>query len=162
MSVGENGDLLEKLIETRSATRALLENVDPEMRVYTDPEWRIRDILGHIATWDRQVAKSLRAFIAETEYFIPGIEEDESDYNEQAVLEQRTFSTQQIFVEWEQARDDLRETIREIPSDQFPGELLYPWGGERGSIAKLIDYMIHHENEHRDEIERAIKASVED
>jgi len=162
MSVGENGDLLGKLIETRSATRALLEDVDPEMRVYTDPEWRIRDILGHIATWDRQVAKSLRAFIGRTEYFIPGIEEDESDYNEQAVLEQRTFSTQQIMVEWEQARDDLREAIREIPSDQFPGDLLYPWGGERGSIAKLIDFIIDHENEHRDEIERAIKTSVED
>ncbi len=162
MSVGQYRDLLEELIETRSATRTLLEDVDPEMRVYTDPEWRIRDILGHIATWDRQGAKSLRAFIAGTEYFIPGIEEDESDYNEQAVLEQRTFSTQQIFVEWEQARDDLREAIREIPSDQFPGELLYPWGGERGSIAKLIDFLIDHENEHRDEIERAIKASVED
>jgi hypothetical protein len=118
MSVGDNDDLLEKLIETRSATRALLKDVDPEMRVYTDPEWRIRDILGHIATWDRQVAKSLRAFRAGTEYFIPDIDEDESD-------------------------------------------LLYPWGGERGSIAKLIDYMIDHEDEHRDEIEKAIKASAE-
>ena len=156
MSVGENGDLLEKLIETRSATRALLENVDPEMRVYTDPEWRIRDILGHIATWDRQVAKSLRAFRAGTEFFIPDIEEDESDYNEQAVLEQRTFSTQQIFVEWEQARDDLRETIHEIPSDQFPGDLLYPWGDERGSIAQLIGIMIDHDDEHRDEIVKAL------
>ncbi len=161
MSVGDNDDLLEKLIETRSATRALLKDVDPEMRVYTDPEWRIRDILGHIATWDRQVAKSLRAFKAGTEYFIPDIDEDESEYNEQAVLEQRKFSTQQIFVEWEQAHDDLREAIREIPSDQFPGDLLYPWGGERGSIAKLIDYMIEHEEEHRDEIEKAIKASAE-
>jgi hypothetical protein len=161
MSVGENSDLLEKLIENRSATRALLEDVDPEMRVYTDPEWRIREILGHIATWDRQVAKSLRAFRAGSDYFIPDIEEDESDFNEQAVLEQRTFSTQQIFVEWEQARDDLREAVRVIPSGQFPGDLLYPWGGERGSIAMLIDYMIDHEDEHRDEIEKAIKASAE-
>ena len=161
MSVGDNDDLLEKLIENRSATRALLEDVDPEMRVYTDPEWRIREILGHIATWDRQVAKSLRAFRAGSDYFIPDIEEDESDFNEQAVLEQRTFSTQQIFMEWEQARDDLREAVREIPSGQFPGDLLYPWGGERGSIAKLIDYMIDHEDEHRDEIEKAIKASAE-
>lgn len=162
MSGGEKGDLLEKLIETRSATRALLEDVDPEMRVYTDPEWRIRDILGHIATWDRVEAKSLRAFKAGTEFFIPGIEEDESDYNEQAVLEQRMLSTQQIYVEWEQAHDDLRKAVREIPSDQFPGDLLYPWGGERGSITKLIDYMIDHEIEHRGEIENAIKATDED
>ncbi len=159
--MSDKDDLLKKLIDTRSATRALLKGADPEMRVYTDTEWRIRDILGHIATWDRQVAKSLRAFSAGTEYFIPGIDEDESEYNEQAVLEQRTLSTQEIIGEWEHAHDDLREAIREIPSDQFPGDVLYPWGEERGSIAKLMEYMIEHENEHRDEIEKALKASAE-
>jgi len=159
--MSDKDDLLKKLIDTRSATRALLKGADPEMRVYTDTEWRIRDILGHIATWDRQVAKSLRAFSAGTEYFIPGIDEDESEYNEQAVLEQRTLSTQEIIGEWEHAHDDLREAIREIPSDQFPGDVLYPWGEERGSIAKLMEYMIEHEDEHRDEIEKALKASAE-
>jgi hypothetical protein len=159
MSVGDKKYLMEKLTEAQSATRAILKGVDLEMRVYTDTDWRIRDILGHIATWDREVTKSLRAFLAGTEYAIPDLDEDE--FNQRSVLEQRQLSTQQIQVEWEQARDDFKEAIREIPSDRFPGDLLYPWGDERGSITQLVEYMIDHDDEHRDEIVKAIKASAE-
>ena len=162
MSVGDKEYLLEKLTEEYSATRAILEGVDLEMRVYTDTDWRIRDILGHITTWDRIVTKSLRAFLTGTEYVIPDMDGDETEFNQQSVLEQRGLSTQQIQVEWEQARDDFKEAIREIPSDQFPGDLPYPWGGERGSITRLIEYMIEHDEEHRDEIVKAIEASIED
>jgi hypothetical protein len=159
MTVGDKEYLLEKLTEALSATRAILKGVDLEMRVYTDTDWRIRDILGHITTWDREVTKSLRAFLAGTEYVIPDLDEDE--FNQQSVLEQRQLSTQQIQMEWEQARDDFKEAIREIPSDQFSGDLLYPWGDERGSIAQLIEYMIEHDDEHRNEIVKAIEASIE-
>ena len=159
MSDGDKEYLLEKLTEAHSAIRAILEGVDLEMRVYTDTDWRIRDILGHITTWDREVTKALRAFLAGTEYVIPDLDEDE--FNQQSVMEQRQLSTKQIQVEWEQARDDFKEAIREVPSDQFPGDLVYPWGDERGSITQLIEYMIEHDEEHRDEIVKAIEASVE-
>jgi len=159
MSSGEKEGLLEKLNYMRSATRLSLKDVNLEMQVYSDDGWSIRDILGHIATWDREVTKSLRAFRAGSEYFIPGIEEDESDFNELAVVEQRTLSTQQVFDEWGQAHIDYKNAIRAIPSESFPGDLLYPWGGERGSIAKLVEYMIEHEVEHRNEIEKVIKAA---
>ena len=71
MSSGEKEDLLEKLNDMRSAMRLSLIDVDLEIQVYSDDGWRIRDILGHIATWDREVTKSLRAFRAGSEYFIP-------------------------------------------------------------------------------------------
>jgi len=106
MSVGDKKYLLGRLIETHSATRAILKGVDLEMRVYTETDWRIRDILGHIATWDRKVAKSLCAFRAGTEYSIPSINGDETEFNERAVLEQRKLPTRQIYAEWEQARED--------------------------------------------------------
>jgi hypothetical protein len=62
--------------------------------VYSDSDRRIRDILGHIATWDRAVTKSLRAFLSSTDYAIPGMNGDETDFNEQAVIEQGTLTTQ--------------------------------------------------------------------
>ncbi len=161
MNDGMKDDLLKKLTETHSAIRATLKGIDLGMRVYTDADWRIRDILGHIATWDREVTKSLIAFLAGTEYVIPGMDGDETKFNQQAVLEQRQLSTQQIYAEWEQARGDFKHALSEIPLDHFPGDLLYPWGDERGSIAQLIEYMIDHDGEHRDEIVKAIKASAE-
>jgi hypothetical protein len=161
MSVGDKEYLLERLIEAHSAIRAILEGVDLQMRVYTDTDWRIRDILGHIATWDRVVTKSLRAFLAGTEYVIPDMDGDETDYNQQAVMKQRKWSTEQILAEWEQAREDFKAALGDIPADRFPGDLVYPWGDERGSITQLIEYMIEHDDEHRDEIVKAIEASAE-
>ena len=46
-----------------------------------------------------------------------------------------------------------------IPDDLFPGDLLYPWGDERGTIADLVVYMTDHAIEHRDEIVRAAEES---
>ena len=74
MTAGDKKHLHKLLTESHSAARATIEGFDPEWRVYTDPGWRIRDIIGHIATWDRQVSKSLQAFRTGKEYSIPGQE----------------------------------------------------------------------------------------
>jgi len=158
METGDKKYLLDKLDTTHSAIQEILEGVDLELQVYVDSGWRIRDILGHIATWDREVTKSLRSFLTESEYVIPDLDEDESDFNEQAVSEQRELSTQEIVVEWEQALDDFKAALNAIPTDKFPGDLLYPWGDERGSIAQLVEYMIEHAEEHRDEILKILQA----
>ncbi|MFC1996280.1 DinB family protein [Chloroflexota bacterium] len=150
--------LVDRLTETHSAIRTVLKGIDLELLVYSDTDWRVREILGHIATWDREATKSLQAFNRGTEYFIPDINGEETDFNQQAVSEQRKLSTPQIVAKWDQAREDFKTAIREIPTDQFPGDLLYPWGNERGSIAQLVEYMIEHDEEHRDEILKAIQA----
>jgi len=162
MNSGDKNYLLDRLAETHSAIQSILEGVDLELRVYSDTDWRIRDILGHIATWDREVTKSLRAFLTEIEYFIPDLGEDETDFNAKAVFEQRELSTQQIVAEWEQARVDFIAALSDIPTDMFPGDLLYPWGDERGGIAQLVEYMIEHDVEHRDEIVKAVQGSPAD
>jgi hypothetical protein len=148
--------LIDLLTETHSATRAVLEGIDLEMRVYKDGDWRIRDVLGHVATWDRETAKSLRAFKEGSEYIIHDLIED--DFNQKSVLEQRKLTTEDIFTEWEQAHEDLKSAVKEIPLEKFPGDFRYPWGDERGSITQLVDYFIEHDAEHRDEIEKAVQA----
>jgi uncharacterized damage-inducible protein DinB len=160
MSSRVQNNLTDLLKESHSATRTLLEGVDPEIRVYKNTDWRIRDIIGHIATWDREVTKSLNAFRLGEEYFIPDLEEDE--FNEQAVLERKKMTYQQILVEWEKAREDFIEAIQKIPLEQFQGEMLYPWGDERGSIQVLVEYMVEHDEEHRAEMKEAIKATKVD
>jgi hypothetical protein len=159
MTKADKNELLERLANSHVAIRKIVAGRDLEIQVYSDPDWRIRDILGHIATWDREVTKSLRAFAAGGEYYIPDLDEDM--FNEQAVLEQRKLSAQQISLEWEQAREDFNKALQAIPDHQFPGELLYPWGDERGDIPELVEFMIEHDDEHREEIENAIRQSAD-
>jgi hypothetical protein len=156
MNVNDKNYLIDKLTETHAAIQRSLEGTDLELQIYSDTNWRIRDILGHIATWDWEIVKSLRAFQAGNEYIIPGIEEDESDFNEKAVSEQRALSTEQILIDWKQARKDLLAAINEIPIEMFPGDLIYPWGDESGSIRRLVEYFIEHDEEHRLEFEKAL------
>ena len=72
------------------------------------------------------------------------------------------MTAQQVLKDWEQARKDFIEAVQEISLDRFPGDLLYPWGDERGSIVRLVEYMTDHDAEHRDEIVKAIQTSDED
>jgi len=159
MDSGDKYYLLDRLDESHSAIWSILEEIDLEMRVYSDTDWRIRDILGHLATWDLEVAKTLRAFLIGREYAIPGMAGDETEFNEQAVMKQREMSTQQIVEEWNHAREELKAALSDIPADRFPGDLLYPWGDERGSIPLLVKYMVEHDEEHRDEIVKVIQGS---
>jgi hypothetical protein len=158
MSRDEKRHLLERMTTTHAELRTLLEDVDLELRIYADTNWRIRDILGHIATWDREVTKSLHAFMVGSEYVIPGMVGDETDFNEQAVVEQRKLSTQQILAEWDEAREAFKAALHNIPADRLPGDLLFPWGDERGSIPKMVTYMIEHDEEHGAEIAQVIQA----
>ena len=155
MSAEEKKRLIDNLTEAHLALRKILDEVDPEMPVYHDTSWRVRDIVGHIATWNWETSKSLRAYQAGSEYLIPNLDEEEVEFNESAVLEQQKLSIQQILEEFETAYDEFKKAIQETPDDQFPGNMLYPWGDERGSITQLVEYMIEHAVEHQDEMTKA-------
>ena len=45
------------------------------------------------------------------------MEGDETDFNEQAVLEQRELSTQQILEEWKGAREDFEAAISDVSAE---------------------------------------------
>ena len=155
MSAEEKKRLIDSLTEAHLALRKMLDEIDLEMPVYGDTGWRVRDILGHVATWDREVAKSLRAYQAGIEYLTPNLDEEEVEFNEKAVQEQKKLSSEQLLNEFEQAYEEFRAAIQEMPDDHFPGDLLYPWGDERGDIVTLAEYMIEHAVGHRDEIAKA-------
>ena len=153
MTTDDKQRLIDLLTDTHSASRMVIEGGDPEAQIYSESGWRIRDILGHIAGWDRQAAKSLRAFKSGEDYAIPDFDEDAA--NQGMVDVQRNWTNEQVIAEWDEAREDFKLAVEEIEIDKFPGDLLYPWGDERGSIAQLVKYMAEHDVEHREDIVKA-------
>ncbi len=61
MSEKDKKNLLDKLTEVHLATRTTLEKVELKMTVHKDSGWSVRDILGHIATWNLEVALQIRS-----------------------------------------------------------------------------------------------------
>jgi len=158
MSGKDKEQLLEKLAETHLAIRSKLNEVDLEMPVHKGSGWRAREILGHIATWDLETARSINAYRAGSEYSVTDLDDSEVDFNERAVLAQQKLSNQQVLDQWELAYDELKRSVQEIPIELFSGDMLYPWGSDRGSVTRLVEYMLEHAVEHRDEILNAIEA----
>ncbi len=137
--------MLSLLEQTRHETRALLFNLDPERVVHSDERaWRVRDIIGHLAVWNGEAARSLEAYAKGEEYHcIPG-EEQYFDYNGPAAELRRSWSMQQVWAEYESTHDQLKEIITSLPDEKWTGELLYPWN-HRGSVEYLIRVMMAHE-----------------
>lgn len=157
MTPEEKKHLLKSLTDSHSGLRATIETFDPETQIYSETGWRIRDIISHITTWIREVEKSLRAHQTGTEYVINNLDEDA--FNEQSVKVQQDLNAVQVYLEWEQAFEEVKKALDETPLELFPGDLLPPWGNERGTIAGLVEFLIDHDAEHREEILKAVKAN---
>lgn len=153
MTDGEKERLMQMLADSQSATRDLIQGLDPLLQVHPPDGWRVREVIGHLAAWDRQVVKSLRAYREDSEYAIADFDEDA--FNQSAASRQASLTDHQVMQDWEAARQDFIAAVAEIPLDLFPGDLLYPWGDERGSIAQLVREMVEHDQEHRQEISQA-------
>jgi len=145
--------LIKKLTESHAATQGILENVDLELLVYPEPAWQVRDILWHIAVWDRQVAKSIQAFLAGGEYAIPEFEEDQ--FNNAAFQDGRDLSPDELLTECDRARTEFQQAVERVPEDQLSTKFLYPWGDESGDVAQVVKDMLEHDEEHRSEITAA-------
>lgn len=109
MTKEDTNYLLDMLDKTHAEIRATIKGVDLETPVYEDGEWQIRDVIGHIAIWDREVVRSISAYKEGREYSIPNFDEDV--YNDRAALEMRELTAEGVFNEWEQAREEFKTTI---------------------------------------------------
>jgi len=84
------------------------------------------------------------------DYLIPDLEEDE--FNQRTALEHQDLPVDEVIVYWKHSVEEMTFAIEKIPAEKFPGNLLYPWGDERGDIIQLVKYFIEHDEEHVAEI----------
>jgi hypothetical protein len=143
------GLVLELLAATRRDTRSAFSEVDPQLTVHDDkPAWRVRDVLGHLAVWNGEAAKSLRAHARGEEYHcIPSAHYDQ--YNATAAAERGAWPMARVWAEYEASGDQLKTVIDSMPMERWNAEVLFPWN-ERGTVRRLIEIMMRHDVEHRE------------
>ncbi|MBK5109055.1 MAG: maleylpyruvate isomerase N-terminal domain-containing protein [Anaerolineales bacterium] len=142
--------LVNQLTQSFAATQAMINKLDLNLVVYADPEWRVRDVTWHLAVWDRQSAKSIQAFVDGSDYAIPNFEEHK--FNTSAQLEGRSLTPEQLRRQCQQAREEFKNAVAQVPAGKENTEFMYPWGDESGDVAQLVSYMVEHDEEHRQEI----------
>ena len=145
----ERDRLIKELDEARETMRAVVAQIDPRREIY--PGWTLKHVLAHIAGWDDATSASLQAHMGGEEPGTPatlGIDH----YNAESVATREPLSYEQIVREWELARQQVKDLLRQMPEEKFDELLLSAWG-RTGTIAQLIDVFVRHEIEHAEEIE---------
>ena len=136
---------LDLLDQTRRATRLALSSLDPQWVVNNDERaWRVRDVVGHLAVWNGEAARSLSAHAMGTEYFCITANTKYDKYNGPAADERSTWGMEQVWAEYEASHDQLKSMVQAMPAGRWEAEMVYPWS-ERGTTEKLIKRMMKHE-----------------
>jgi hypothetical protein len=141
------------LAESYASTLSIVEKIGFDLQIYDDPVWRARDVIWHLAVWDRQVTRSIEAFLAGGQYSIPDF--DEHAFNDTSLEEGRQLSLEQLQEDAAQARKNFQDAVERFSPHQLQAEFLYPWGDETGVIDQLVHYMVDHDEEHRQELTSA-------
>ena len=145
-NIDERRGLALELLETRrSKTRSALSGLDPEQVVHDDERaWRVRDVLGHLAVWNGEAARSLEAYAGGGEYTCIPSEAKYYEYNGPAADERRRWTMEQVWAEYEVTHDRLRSVIERMPDEKWDEVMRFPWN-ERGTVEQLIQIMMKHE-----------------
>lgn len=145
--------LIAQLIHSRQVMGEILRRLPYEQEIYTG--WKVKELLAHIAGWDDACVTSIRAHLAGQEPGTPA-ERGINYYNAQSVLERQELSLDQISREYEQARSEFLQLIREMPEDKLNQSFILPWATV-GTVEDMVRIFSEHEEGHAKEIEALIK-----
>jgi hypothetical protein len=147
--------LAKQLVESHENMRSVLDEVDSNFQVY--PPWTIKEILAHIIGWDEVSTTSITAHAKGKEPGTPAARGIDY-YNDVSVSARESLSYEHLVSKWVMARSDFINAVRTLPDELFAKPFVFPWG-QTGTISEIVGIMVHHENQHAEEI-RGIIAEV--
>ncbi len=114
-------------------------------------EWSVKDIMAHIAAWERLAYDRLQAGLRGSPLKFPVIKGDDfvDRFNAEIYHSNRDKSFSMVKSEFEEAHTSLLNLIKEIPQDALPEKLPFDWAG------KLTYQLVISSNTHWHYIEHA-------
>jgi DinB superfamily len=152
----DKANLMKEFDQARSHMRQLLDEIDARVKIY--PEWTIKELLAHLAGWDDATILSLQAF--EKGEATPLLAMRGIDfYNAQTVGERTELDLSQIIREWEMVREQLLAILAAMPEEKLSEKIVSPWG-PTFTVARLVQIMADHEEEHAMAIQELIDIEI--
>lgn len=113
-------------------------------------EWTVKDLLGHITSWDTTLLHPLRLFHAGSDFTIEPIDDYHTWNDKQAAYRSKqTYS--KTFQEFEDIRSALIRRYKKLPESILSQLFTAPWG-DICTISKMLAGLAWHETEHAKEI----------
>jgi uncharacterized damage-inducible protein DinB len=141
-------ETLTKLAESRQALLQAIEGLSEEemTQVQVEGVWTIKDVLGHITTWEEICLGPLRRFADGGPYDVQVIK-DYLAWNDVEAARKRDVPLDVILDELNTIRQGLVEAASRLSAGQWEQRVPFAWGGQ-GKIADTLRGLHVHEMEH--------------
>jgi hypothetical protein len=147
-------ETLARLAESRWALHQAIEGLSEEemTQVQVEGVWTVKDVLGHIASWEETCLEPLRRY-ADGGPFEVKVIEDYLTWNDKQAIRKRDIPLDVILDELATIRQGLVEAASRLSAGQWKQRVPFSWGGE-GTIAEVLDVFYRHELGHVRSIQR--------
>jgi uncharacterized damage-inducible protein DinB len=147
-------ETLAKLAESRQTLHQAIEGLSEEemTQVQVEGVWTIKDVLGHIASWEETCLEPLQRYTDGGPFEVQVIE-DYMAWNDEQAARKRDVPLDAILDELATIRQELVEAASRLSAGQWKQRVPFSWGG-RGTIAEVLDVFYQHELGHVRHIQR--------
>lgn len=141
----EKSNILNQLAKSRQAFLYALEGLSEDQitQVPVEGVWTIKDLLAHLASWEKSCLIPLRTFAAGGN-FEPEAIPDHLAWNQEKSQGWQKQSLAEILAEYQSIRDEIVALLDALPESLWAVKLTVPWGGQ-ATLAELCDGLIWHE-----------------
>jgi uncharacterized damage-inducible protein DinB len=141
-------ETLARLAQSRRALHQVTEGLSEEEMTQdqVEGEWTIKDVLGHIASWDKTCLEPLQRY-ANGEPFQVEVIEDYLAWNDDQAAAKRDLPLDVVLDELAITRQELIAVAASLSAKQWERQISFPWGGE-GTVAQVLDGLSGHEMGH--------------
>ncbi|HRE48610.1 MAG TPA: maleylpyruvate isomerase N-terminal domain-containing protein [Aggregatilineales bacterium] len=151
--LADHEHLIQGLTHAHQTIKMLVDAIAPKASILY-PGWSIKEFLAHLTGWDEAGIACIRAYLDKRVAGVPAYR-GLNFYNAQSVTEREALSYEQVYREWELAREQLKATLQTVSSENLHTAILSPWGSQT-TIAAMIQILIDHADEHEGDLKKMI------
>jgi hypothetical protein len=113
--------------------------------------WSVKDVLAHIAFWERYAVSILQAVAHGETPILPADDETERR-NASVVAQYYQRSLAAVIADWQQAREDLLDALADLDNVDLNDPDRFPWSAGRSLLDRIAGNSYDHEQEHIEQI----------
>ena len=149
----KKSDLLDVIHMEREQLDKLIEPLPEDQMIAAGVEayWSVKDILAHIAAWERMAYDRIQAALSGESLYFPLIkgDEDVDQFNAEVYAKNKDRSLEKVMKEYHDSHQDLLDLIETLQDEFLASPLPFDWA------AKLTAQVMISANTHWHYIEHA-------
>ena len=149
-------ELLRNIQEGRRKLLQALDGLNEEemTRNLVNSEWTVKDILGHITSWeeeDRKVAERILKEENPNFGYVISPENDWKEWNVQQANKKNDLSLERVLGELREEHSKLVDFVQGLTEEQLSRTGIFPWK-TKSTVGELIRMTYEHDEEHVEKI----------